>query len=104
MAGLGDVQRRESLYYVAIWAHLDGVLNGDGTLGRLYWLSVFFRVGVQLWIASRVVSDILRPDNDPVRAGGADEPDGGVLDGAADAEWVRRLRERLRGLMAVPTQ
>ena len=28
--------------------------------------------------------------------------DGGVLDGATDAEWVRRLRERLRGLMARP--
>jgi uncharacterized membrane protein len=92
----------ESLYYVAIWAHLDGVLTGDGTLGRLYWLSVFFRVGVQLWIASRVISDILRPQFDPIRAAGADEPDGGVLDGASDAEWVRRLRARLQGLTARP--
>jgi hypothetical protein len=92
----------ESLYYVAIWAHLDGVLSGDGTLGRLYWLSVFFRVGVQLWIASRVIADILRPDSDPIRAGGEDEPDGGVLDGAADAEWVRRLRARLQGLTVRP--
>jgi hypothetical protein len=92
----------ESLYYVAIWAHLDGVLAGDGTLGRLYWLSVFFRVGVQLWLASRVIGDILRPDGDPIRAGGLDEPDGGVLDGAGDAEWLRRLRARMRGIVAPP--
>ncbi len=90
----------ESLYYVAIWAHLDGVLAGDGTLGRLYWLSVFFRVGVQLWLASRVIIDILRPGGDPIRADGADEPDGGVLDGAEDAEWVRRLQARRHGVTA----
>jgi hypothetical protein len=38
-----------------------------------------------------VVRDILRPDGDPVRAAGADDPTGGVIDGAADANWIRRL-------------
>jgi uncharacterized membrane protein len=84
----------ESLYYVAIWAHLDGVLNSGGPLDKLYWLSIFFRVGVQLWLASRVITDIFRPANDPVRLDGLDDPDGGVFDNAADAAWLTRITRR----------
>jgi hypothetical protein len=32
-----------------------------------------------------VVRDILRPEHDPVRLDGSDDPGGGVLDGAPDA-------------------
>ena len=38
-----------------------------------------------------VVRDILRPSHDVVRASGADDPSGGVLDGATDAAWVRSV-------------
>jgi len=84
----------ETLYYVAIWAHLDGVLNSGGSLDKLYWLSIFFRVGVQLWLASRVITDIYRPADDPVRLQGRDDPDGGVFDNAADAAWLTRITRR----------
>lgn len=86
----------ETLYYVAIWAHLDGDLNSGGPLDKLYWLSVFFRVGVQLWLASRVITDILRPQYDPVRLSGLDDPDGGVFNNAPDAEWLNRFRQRFK--------
>lgn len=85
----------ETIYYYAIWAHLDGVLVGDGA-GRLYWLAVYFRVGVQLWLASRVIGDILHPENDIVRSPGLDDPDGGIFDRAGDVAWVQQLRDRFR--------
>ncbi len=85
----------ETIYFYAIWAHLDGVLVGDGA-GRLYWLAVYFRVGVQLWLASRVIGDMLHPENDIVRLSGLDDPDGGIFDHAPDARWLHQLREQLR--------
>ena len=57
----------EALYFIAIWAHLDGTLSsGSGGQG-LYMASVLLRIGVQLWFAGLVVRDIFRPDFDPVR-------------------------------------
>ncbi|MFT4295939.1 MAG: glycosyltransferase 87 family protein [Micropruina sp.] len=90
----------EAVYFVAIWAHLDGALDsGSGGQG-LYLASVLVRVGVQLWIAALVVRDILWPQFDPVRnpqwtsrhalpATPVDDPDGGVLDQAPVAPWLR---------------
>jgi hypothetical protein len=73
---------------VAIWWHLAGVLSpGDSSADRIYWLAVIIRLGTQLWVAGLVVRDILRPVHDPVRAGGLDDPTGGVLDEAPDAGW-----------------
>lgn len=86
----------ETLYYLAIWAHLDGVLNSGGALDKLYWLSIFFRVGVQLWLSTRVIADILRPAEDPVRRHGADDPDGGIFDNATDAAWLTDFKQRFR--------
>ncbi len=92
----------ELVYFVAIWLHLDGALeSGSGGQG-MYQASVLIRIGAQLWIAGLVVRDILWPAFDPVRnpwwrdRGGPaspllDDPDGGVLDGAPDAPWMRVL-------------
>ncbi len=90
----------EAIYFMAIWAHLDGALeSGSGGQGA-YQAAVLVRVGVQLWIAGLVVRDILWPDFDPVRNPAAnryelpersDDPDGGVLDAAPDAPWMRVL-------------
>jgi hypothetical protein len=55
---------------------------------------------VQLWIAALVIRDIVRPEFDPVRNPRwnsrhavneplLDDPDGGVLDRAPDASWMR---------------
>ena len=85
----------ELFYYGAIWWHLDGVLSpGNGGQDRTYWLAVIVRIVVQLGLAGLVVRDILAPAHDPVRAGRADldDPGGGVLDGAVDVGWIRRLR------------
>lgn len=81
----------ETVYFAAIWGHLDhGLANGAGQ-DRLYWAAVFLRVAVQLWLCARVVRDMVDPSRDVVRAGGRDDPDGGVLDEAPDAAWVRRF-------------
>lgn len=86
----------ELLYFVAIWAHLDGVLYpGAGTQERLYWLAVGLRVAVQLWLCLLVVADVVNPRRDIVRADGADDSDGGVFDHAVDAPWLQRLRAAL---------
>ena len=85
----------ELVYFVAIWWHLAGVLNpGDSSADRIYWLAVIVRLGTQLWVVALVVRDILRPAYDPVRRGGLDDPTGGVLDGAPDAVWWPRSRQR----------
>ncbi len=90
----------ETLYFMAIWGQLDGTLStGAGGSGP-YMAAVFLRIGVQLWIAALVIRDIVRPEFDPVRNPRwnsrhalseplLDDPDGGVLDRAPDASWMR---------------
>ncbi len=81
----------EIAYYFAIWGHLAGTLHpGDGGPDRVYWLAVFLRVGVSIWLVVVVANDMLNPEEDPVREGRVDDPIGGVLDGAPDA-WSLRL-------------
>jgi uncharacterized membrane protein len=83
----------ELIYFVAIWWHLGGLLApGDSSADRIYWLAVIIRLLTQSWVVVLVVRDILRPQHDPVRAGGADDPTGGVLDRAPDADWLPRSR------------
>jgi uncharacterized membrane protein len=86
----------ELLYFVAIWWHLGGQLSpGDGSADRLYWLAVLLRLATQAWVVGVVVRDVLQPGLDLVRHGGVDDPGGGTLDGAPDADWVTRLRAGL---------
>ena len=83
----------ELIYFGAIWWHLGGFLApGSGQPDRLYWLAVLVRLGTQGWVVFTVVRDILRPASDEMRRGGVDDRTGGVLDGADDADWVRRLQ------------
>jgi len=85
----------ELVYFVAIWWHLGGDLSpGDGGEDRVYWLAVVLRLATQAWVVAMVVRDVLHPERDRVRAGGADDPTGGVLDGAPDASWSTRLLTR----------
>lgn len=75
----------ELAYYFAIWGHLAGTLHpGDGGPDRLYWLAVFVRVGVSIWLMLVVANDIIHPSEDVVRTDGVDDPIGGVLDGTSD--------------------
>ncbi|GAB3919177.1 membrane protein [Microlunatus endophyticus] len=94
-------------YFLAIWAHLDGTLTpGNGGPDKLYWLAVIFRIACEVWVGLVIIRDILVPDRyDPLRSAGAqgtvfygtvaDDPAGGVLRGAPDAPWVRRLHQWL---------
>jgi uncharacterized membrane protein len=86
----------ELAYFGAIWWHLGGFLApGDGSADRVYWLAVVVRLVAEGWVAAMVIRDLWRPQHDPLRAGGADDPAGGVLDRAPDARWVAPLRGRL---------
>ncbi|MEU5880969.1 glycosyltransferase 87 family protein [Spirillospora sp. NPDC047279] len=74
--------------------HLDVPPGGidDGT----YHVALFARFLTVLLLAVLVVIDILRPSRDVVRQDGADDPAGGVLDGAPDAFSLTTLRTRRR--------
>lgn len=85
----------ELVYYGAVWQYLAGSLDAGDGQPRLYWAAIAIRVACELWVAGRVVRDILRPWGDPVRVGYVDDPDGGVLDGAPDAAWLVRWRRSL---------
>lgn len=80
----------EVLHFLAVWGLLEGILGVGENANPLYWFAVLARIGVQLWLASRVVHDILNPWEDPVRAPYVDDPVGGVLDHAPDAPWIGR--------------
>jgi uncharacterized membrane protein len=81
----------EVAYYFAIWGHLAGTLHpGDGGPDRLYWMAVFLRIGVSIWLMIVVVNDMVNPSEDVVRSDGVDDPIGGPLDGAREA-WSLRL-------------
>lgn len=76
----------EVVYWLAIWIHLNGALGPvEGPGPALYWSAVGLRIACQLFVAVRVIDDIRRPWEDPVRAPYVDDPIGGVLDHAPDA-------------------
>ena len=88
----------ELFYFVAIWWHLGGLLNpGNGSADRLYWFAVLTRLATQGWVVAVVVRDVVRPDHDPVRRGGLDDPSGGVLDRAPDAPWHQPMQAAVLG-------
>jgi uncharacterized membrane protein len=64
---------------------------GTGSKGVDYqWflLAVLIRDVALIGYCVLVIQDILRPDRDIVRAAGADDPAGGVLDGVPDSEYA----------------
>lgn len=79
-------QAAELLYFFAVWYYLEQSLPVEW-----YAAAVSLRIAAQVWLAAVVIRDIWRPAHDPVRANGADDPAGGVLDGAPDAPlWQLR--------------
>lgn len=61
-------QAAEVVYFAAVWWFLEGVFTeGSGIWTDLYAIAVMIRVAGLLWIASRVIHDMFRPDLDPVR-------------------------------------
>jgi hypothetical protein len=77
-------QTAEILYVVAYSWHLHGYTvpeSGDADL--VLTLAMLSRILAEVTLAAVVVRDVLRPWMDPVRAGGQDDPAGGVLEEAA---------------------
>jgi len=77
----------EGLYFLAIWGYLAGTLTDANGNDWFYWLAIVLRIGVQVWLAVRVVHDMWHPWQDPVRAPFIDDPIGGVLDHQPDVVW-----------------
>ena len=86
-------QAGEVVHFVGVWLLIAGYPpgNADRALGvDGYDVTVLAHIATTLWLCAVVVRDVLRPDLDPVRQAGddgveADDPGGGVLDGAPDA-------------------
>jgi uncharacterized membrane protein len=84
-------QLSEALVWLVLTPHL-GILDHPGTgLGPLMAVEIVRHVIVTSLVVL-VVRDVLRPERDPVRADGIDDPGGGVLDRAPDRLVLRRGR------------
>lgn len=81
----------EVIYYFAVWGFLDGGIERGSSGEWLYWLAIGLRICTQLWLALRIIDDINRPWEDPVRTPFVDDPIGGELDHANDVAWAAGL-------------
>ncbi|RSN54684.1 glycosyltransferase family 87 protein [Actinomadura sp. WAC 06369] len=106
----------EIVYFFGIWwfllsvsaqttgADLSGTLSAvlaldapEGGIGQdVYNIALLARFVTVLALAALIVWEVLRPSADAVRADGADDPAGGVLDGADDAVSLGRWRAARR--------
>jgi uncharacterized membrane protein len=83
-------------YFFAIWSYLLTVAGGPGGIGQgLYFTALLARFLTVALLCALVVKDILRPATDIVRASGADDPAGGVLDNAPDRVLLHLARAQL---------
>jgi uncharacterized membrane protein len=85
-------QAAEIGYFCAFYGEL---LNASGKFvfpESLFDLAALVRLLTVCVLAGYVVRDVLYPERDVVRRIYDDDPDGGVLDGAPDAHWVRWFR------------
>jgi hypothetical protein len=93
-------QLAEVGYFFGIWGYLlyvdrmSGItVSGYQGIGTgWYFAALLFRLLAVALLAAYVVKDILYPERDVVRAHGADDPAGGVLDQAEDRFRIRRAR------------
>ncbi|WP_236243900.1 glycosyltransferase family 87 protein [Streptomyces sp. CC210A] len=87
-------QACEVCYFLGIWMYLVYVTTDhkQGLPPEGYHLAIALHLAGTLFLCAVVVRDILRPDRDPVRRDGSDDPSGGVLDGSEDVFVVRRAQ------------
>jgi uncharacterized membrane protein len=97
-------QFAEVAYFAAFYGEL---MNASGRAVFPEWVFVLASVLRLVTVCAMigfVVRDILRPEKDAVRRTYADDPDGGVFDGAPDAGWLRRVWKRVpAGSETAPT-
>lgn len=80
-------QACEVAYFLGIWMYLAYTTSGDAHKGlptEGYQLAIAVHLLGTLYLCAVVVRDIYLPERDVVRRAGADDPAGGVLDGAED--------------------
>ncbi|HEY3007934.1 MAG TPA: glycosyltransferase 87 family protein [Micromonosporaceae bacterium] len=98
-------QAAEVCYFFAFYGELMGASGRQVFPEGVFVLAAGLRLVTVAVLCGLVVRDILRPEQDAVRQTYDDDPDGGVLDGAPDADWLtRRLAPYgMRNTTASPT-
>jgi uncharacterized membrane protein len=95
-------QAAEVCYFAAFYGELLGASGKQVFPEGVFVLAAALRLATVAILCGLVVRDILRPEHDPVRQTHDDDPDGGVFDGAPDADWLRRTnREPVVGRHAI---
>ncbi|MFC4149272.1 glycosyltransferase family 87 protein [Micromonospora mangrovi] len=88
-------QLAEVCYFAAFYGELLGAATSRPVFPEgVFVLAASLRLVTVAVLCGLVIRDILHPERDAVRATYADDPDGGVLDGAPDAPWLARRRDR----------
>jgi uncharacterized membrane protein len=83
-------------YFTAFYAELLGAGGKPVIPEGTFVLASGLRLITVVILCGLVIREIWRPEFDVVRQSYSDDPDGGPLDGAPDAEWVTRFRRYLR--------
>ncbi|WOI63512.1 glycosyltransferase family 87 protein [Streptomyces fradiae] len=85
-------QACEVAYFLGIWMYLVYVTteHKQGLPLDGYHAAIVLHLAGTLYLCALIVRDALRPERDPVRQDGSDDPSGGVLDGAEDVFTVGR--------------
>lgn len=80
----------EAAYFVGVWLFIAAATTPDRALPAPWYAALLLvRVAAVLWLVAVVVRDMWRPERDPVRSTGADDPLAGPLEGEDDALVVR---------------
>ncbi|RLP92028.1 glycosyltransferase family 87 protein [Micromonospora sp. CV4] len=88
-------QFAEVCYFVAFYGELLGAATSRPVFPEgVFVLASTLRLATVVVLCVLVIREILHPERDAVRATYPDDPDGGVLDGAPDAPWLDRWRQR----------
>ncbi|PSS44158.1 hypothetical protein C6401_08335 [Arthrobacter woluwensis] len=101
-------QAAEVVHWAAIWMYLGAGASGSGPQHNIdvpyYVCAVLLHMAATFYLMVRVVWDMVNPDDDVVRAGGVDDPQGGVFDLRPDRLRLepRRLRASLRRTPRAP--
>lgn len=87
-------QFAEICYFCAFYGELLGA-SGKGIFPEtVFSLAALLRLISVAVLCGYVIRDILRPERDAVRQTYEDDPEGGIYDGAPDADWIAPLRGR----------
>jgi uncharacterized membrane protein len=80
----------EAAYFVGVWLFIAASSTPDRALPAPWYATLLLvRVAALGWLVAVVVRDMWRPERDPVRATGEDDPLAGPLTGADDALILR---------------